>query len=348
MQKKALKELAPGMKLARSVFNPDGRVLISAGATISPLIVNKLSEKGLASVFVQTNQNSSEDIVSEKAFAMVLGGFYQLEQSIRANKGLEWDSVKEPMSALIDEVMARKDHLYGHTDIRIHDAYISGHSVNVAIISAMIGLTLGYNALKIRDLALGALFHDLGMLTLPQTILAKRGPLSPAEQRQMEEHPVLGFQLLRGRRDITAVVANVAYQHHERLNGSGYPRNLNEEKILELSRIVAVADVYDAMTSERVYRPALSSSQALSYLRTNAGFLFDPKIVAALIKNIAEYPIGCRARLNNGKVIEVTRLNSVDGRRPYVFCLPDGPEIDLMTKPELWIQEEVQTIEGKK
>jgi HD-GYP domain-containing protein (c-di-GMP phosphodiesterase class II) len=342
MQKKALKELTPGMKLARSVFNQDGRVLISAGVTISPSIVNKLAEKGLTSVFVQTNQNSA-DIVSEKAFAMVLGGFYQLEQSIRGNRGLEWEPVKEPLSALIDEVIAHKDKLYEHTDIRIHDAYISGHSVNVAIISALIGLTLGYNTLKIRELALGALFHDLGMLMLSRSILAKRGPLSPTEQRQMEEHTFLGFQLLRGRRDITAVIANVAYQHHERLNGSGYPRNQNEDKILEFSRIVSVADVYDAMTSERVYRSALSPSQALSYLRTNAGFLFDPMVVAALIKNIAEYPIGCQARLNNGQLVEVARLNSVDGRRPHVFCLPDGPEIDLMSKPELWIQEEVLT-----
>lgn len=125
---------------------------------------------------------------------------------------------------MVDEALSHRRNLVGWTDIRIHDAYLFGHSINVTVLSVLMGIMYGYNEIKLRELAIGALFHDLGMLLIPQAILEKRSALNAAEERQMREHANLGFQLLRGRDDISAVSANIAYQHHERLDKSGYPR----------------------------------------------------------------------------------------------------------------------------
>lgn len=344
MRKVLLQDLTPEMKLARTVFNPDGRVLVAAGTAVTPKVVARLAEKGLPAVYVSTPTSPLvEDIISEKTIAMLLKPFYEIYQSIKAGRGLEWRGVKEPLNALVDEALSHRRNLVGWTDIRIHDAYLFGHSINVTVLSVLMGIMYGYNEIKLRELAIGALFHDLGMLLIPQAILEKRSALNAAEERQMREHANLGFQLLRGRDDISAVSANIAYQHHERLDKSGYPRNLSDEGILEMSKIVAVADVYDAMTSERVYRRALSPRQAVNYLRSNAGRLFDPLAVAVLVKCVAEYPVGTRVRLSNGQIAVVSRVNPEDGRRPCV-TVGGGHEINLLDRTELAIVEEVEEI----
>jgi HD-GYP domain-containing protein (c-di-GMP phosphodiesterase class II) len=221
----------------------------------------------------------------------------------------------------------------------VNEAYLYGHSVNVALLSILIGSTLGYNSLKLRELAVGALFHDVGMFLLPAEVTYKRGPLNQSELRLVQEHPTQGFQILRGRTDITAVTANIAYQHHERLDGTGYPRRLPKDKILEMAQIVAVADVYDAMVSERVYRQALSPNRVINYLRANAGHIFEPVIVASLIKNVSEFNVGTSVRLNDGHTAEVIKINQADGRRPVV-SLPDGQVINLMEHQSLIITED--------
>lgn len=343
MKKMALQDLTTDMTLARSVFNPDGHVLVAAGGKISPAVIGKLTEKGLPAVYVATPTSpATEEIISEKTVAMLLKPFYDLYQSLKMGRGLEWGGIKGPLNALVDEAFSRRRNLVGWTDVRVHDAYLFGHSINVTVLSVLMGIIYGYNEVKLRELAVGALFHDLGMLLTPQQILEKRSSLNPVEEKQMREHVNQGFQILRGRGDITAVSANIAYQHHERLDGSGYPRNLPQEMILEVARIVAVADVYDAMTSERVYRRALSPSQAISYLRSNAGHLFDPMAVAALVKSVAEYPVGAVVRLNDGHFAVVSRINPEDGRRPYVILEHSRQEIDLLARSELFIVAEVE------
>jgi HD-GYP domain-containing protein (c-di-GMP phosphodiesterase class II) len=342
MKKLSLEQLATGMRLAKTVYSPDGRVMVAAGTELNPSIILKLKDKGLPSAYVEDDsleEKEDEGIVSEKTIAVLYQAMYGMEQELRMRKELLWDRCREPLFALIDEVVSHRGRLFSSTDIRVNEAYLYGHSINVALLAVMIGSTLGYNALKLREVAIGALLHDVGMFLLPADITYKRGPLTPSEQKLVHEHPTQGFQLLRGRPDITAVIANIAYQHHERLDGSGYPRNLNKEKIIEMAQIVAVADVYDAMVSERVYRKASSPNRVINYLRANAGHLFEPIIVAALIKNVSEFNVGAIVQLNDGQSAEVLKINHADGRRPIVG-LPDGKVIDLMKERHLLVVED--------
>lgn len=342
MKKIALDQLAPGMKLARTVLTPDGRVMVAPGTELTQSLIARLIERGLPCAYIESELSANyEDIVSEKTISVLIQSVYALEQELRVRKELAWDKCKEPLFALVDEILGRRKKLFCATDIRVNEGYIYGHSVNVALLSILMGTTFGFNSLKLKELAVGALLHDVGMFVMPPEILHKRGLLSHAETKMVHDHPSLGFQLLRGRSDISAVAANVAYQHHEKMDGSGYPRQMAKDKILDLAQIVGVADVYDAMTSERVYRQALSPNQAINYLRSNAGVLFDPTVVAALIKNVAEFHIGTFVQLNNGQIAEVLQINHGDGRRPVVG-LSNGDVIDLMQSSNLYIVDDLQ------
>jgi putative nucleotidyltransferase with HDIG domain len=171
--------------------------------------------------------------------------------------------------------------MLGMADIRLHGDYIYGHSVNVCTIAVKIGLLLGYNQLKLAQLGIGALFHDIGMTKIPLRILDKTGNLTSDEIKLIQTHPEVGFAMLKDNQ-VAMVSAHVAYQHHERYDGSGYPRGIAGEAIHEFARITAVADVYDSMTTEKIYRPAKSVAETLQYLESNKETLFDPNIIDVL------------------------------------------------------------------
>jgi putative nucleotidyltransferase with HDIG domain len=168
------------------------------------------------------------------------------------------------------------------------DAYTEGHTRRVALLAVQLGEALGLPAIKLRDLATGGLLHDVGKLSIPQEILAKPGPLDDVEFQEIRRHPERGERLL-GELGFPTRVRRLVLDHHERLNGSGYPRGLGRTMPFE-ARILAVCDVYDALISPRVYRPAWDDAQALAYLKNEAGTLFDRRCVAALERVLGREP----------------------------------------------------------
>ncbi|HEX6971931.1 MAG TPA: HD-GYP domain-containing protein, partial [Limnochordia bacterium] len=154
-------------------------------------------------------------------------------------------------------------------------------------LAVRIGEEMGLGPEALRALAQGGLLHDIGKIHVSDAILNKPGPLTPEEQAIIQRHPEDGYAMARGLGTLTAELDVIRY-HHERWDGSGYPRGLRGEKIPLLARVLAVADVYDALTSHRAYRPAWSEQQALAYVREQAGRQFDPDCVAALIRVIVE------------------------------------------------------------
>ena len=166
--------------------------------------------------------------------------------------------------------------------VELKDPYTSGHQKRVAKISSVIGKILGFSQEMIRFLNICALLHDIGKLAIPSEILNKPGPLSPLKKRLVNTHTEIGYNILK-RINILGEVAPVIYQHHERLNGSGYPLGLKNGEILIEARIIAVADVVEAMTSHRPYRPALPLEVAIDEIKNNRGILYDPDVVSALL-----------------------------------------------------------------
>ncbi len=169
------------------------------------------------------------------------------------------------------------------------DAYTEGHTRRVARLAVQVGEELGVPAQRLRDLAIGGLLHDIGKLSLPDDVLKKPGPLEPAEFDVIRLHPQRGERLL-GDLGFPERVRRLVLDHHERLDGSGYPRGLGRTMPFE-ARILAVCDVYDALISPRVYRPAWNHDRALALLREEAGSVFDRRCVAALERVLVGRPL---------------------------------------------------------
>jgi PAS domain S-box-containing protein/putative nucleotidyltransferase with HDIG domain len=172
--------------------------------------------------------------------------------------------------------------------VELRDPYTSGHQRRVAALACAIAEEMGLSAEEIKVIRVASLLHDIGKaLFVPIEILSKPGKLTDLEMALIREHPKAGYEILR-KVEFPWPVAEIVYQHHERLDGSGYPRGLKDEEILLEARIIAVADVVEAMSSHRPYRPALGVDEALAEIRKNAGKLYDPKVVEACIRVFAK------------------------------------------------------------
>ena len=171
----------------------------------------------------------------------------------------------------------------------VRDPYTSGHQRRVARLAAAIACEMGMERRKVRQIELAAMIHDIGKIEIPSEILSKPGKLSDIEYRLIQTHPAAGHRILQTI-EVPWALAEIIHQHHERMDGSGYPRGLSGSDILMEARIIAVADAYDAMTSGRPYRPPLSSAEALREIRAASGTQFDPSVVEVFLELFKKSP----------------------------------------------------------
>jgi HD-GYP domain-containing protein (c-di-GMP phosphodiesterase class II) len=188
----------------------------------------------------------------------------------------------------------------------------------------MTGITMGYNASKLKELGIGALMHDVGKTRLDNSLLNKPGDLTPEEYQEIKRHPEYGFDILRHYDEFSLLSAHIAFQHHERWDGQGYPRKLTGHDIHQYARITAAADVFDALMADRPYRSSYSLNQTLQIMKRMAGIYLDPDCVNALIANIAVYPIGTIVELNSGNIGIVVDTNKQHPTRPVVKVVYDN------------------------
>ncbi|MDD2373252.1 MAG: HD-GYP domain-containing protein [Syntrophomonadaceae bacterium] len=321
MNRITVQNLKPGMVVARAIFSSDGRILLHSGIILSNRYIKRLTEFEINSVYIRDEifgEVECCDVVADKtrinAIKMVRENFNQLEK----NHSLNTRAVKGMVENIVDELLENRNILFSLSDIRAFDDYTYAHCVNVCILSIMTGITMGYNNSQLNELGIGALLHDIGKIRINLEILNKPGELTRDEFREIKKHPEFGFRILRDYQDLSLLSTHIAYQHHERWDGHGYPRNLAGENILEYARIAAVADVYDALLADRPYRPPYSINQGLNILKRMSGIYLDPTCVTALIANIAVYPIGTVVELNTGDTGIVVDANRDFPTRPVV------------------------------
>jgi HD-GYP domain-containing protein (c-di-GMP phosphodiesterase class II) len=201
----------------------------------------------------------------------------------------------------------------------------------------MLGLLCHYTKKELVLLTLGALLHDLGKINIPVSILTKNTGLREDEFNLVKKHPLDGARRIMSMQHSLpspSVLAAIASEHHEHLDGTGYPRGLTAEKIHRYALIVAIADVYDALTSERPYKKAQSPKEAIEFLMNNAGKMFQPEYVKAFITYIPVYPKGRNVILSDGNVAVVVENRQYHTLYPVVRRLSDGETIDLADQNE--------------
>ena len=220
---------------------------------------------------------------------------YDAFRSVEETGQLDANAMQDVSNKIIFDVIARKENLVQLTDIRLHDTYTFAHSVNVAILAAMLGLLLHYTRADLGLLTLGALLHDLGKIRVPSDILNKQTRLDRDEFAVIEAHPLDGARRIKEMANLLpqpAVLAQIAAQHHEHVDGRGYPNHLTGDKIHRFAKIVAIADVYDALTSERPYKKAYTPSVTYNIMMNVNKGQFDPDMLKLFFNNVAIYPVG--------------------------------------------------------
>ena len=219
---------------------------------------------------------------------------------------------------------------------REYDDITYAHSLNVSLICAVEGEWLGYTDKDIQLLIQCGLYHDVGKLMIPKSILDKTSPLTPEEKKAVENHVLLGYNSLKDK-DIDENIKLTAIMHHERCDGSGYPMNLTADKINEFAKIVAIADVYEAMTSPRSYRKAKCPFEVMRLFETEGLTHFDPKYLMVFMDNITQSYMGTRVRLNDGTVGTIVYINKLCYSRPLIQ-VGSNSYVDLFKQKDLHIE----------
>ena len=208
--------------------------------------------------------------------------------------------------------------------------YLHAHAVNVAILSLRLGVALGYTREELLTLGVGALLHDIGMIRV-MDIAQKKEPLTPEERKKITQHPQYSVDILKETKDLTTVSLEIIGSVHERYNGTGYPQGVGGSQLSEQAQVVAITDVYEALTHSRSYRDKLLPYEALKeILKTKE--LFHPKVLKTFIQYITVYPIGCWVQLSTGEIGQVVAVSADLPLRPTLKILYDNQMRAL--KPE--------------
>ena len=251
---------------------------------------------------------------AEKVYQASFQTTRKLMNDVRLGKLVEIKEITETVENLVDQILNNQEAIVGLGKLQDYDDYTYTHSLNVCIFCVTIGKALGYERDKLSVLGVGALVHDFGKMLVPKKILNKPGKLTPSEFAVMKEHVNRGVEYIKKVPGIMPEAIQVALEHHERFSGKGYPRGLKGKEISEFGKIAAVVDVYDAITSDRVYHRGMIPNKALQKIYEWRYQDFDPELVEMFIKIIGIYPLGSLVRLSDesiGMVIEGNPKNSV-------------------------------------
>lgn len=336
----SITSLQPGMKLAKKIYNDEGLILLSENAELTEGLIRRLKELGLNQVYIAdrlTDDIVIPEMISEetrrKAMQEIRTNFRKItEPAVRGRVypflGKTFLKVVE---SILSDLSSREDVMIMMMNINSTDHYLYRHSLNVCVYTLLLGKVHGYNNEALSVLGLGALLHDIGKTKIPASVLLKPDKLTDHEFAQMKQHTEIGFQMLKNEPGVPLIAAHCALQHHERINGSGYPRGIREHEIHEYARWIAIADSYDAMTTHRIYRSALLPHQATEMLYAGCGTLYEKEKLEIFRDHVAIYPLGITVGLSTGERGVVVRINHEVPQRPVirVFRGTEGEELKV-------------------
>ena len=276
-----LTRLTMGMVLGQDIYDGFGSVLLKKHLIINEKCLKKLESWGFPGVYIDDEFSSIVEIetiirpeIQKQALEMTSQIFSQ-STMIEEN---EEKRIREIVEDLVNEIISDGDIMYNLMNLRCYDNYTYFHSLHVAMVSILVGIHFGMEKEALQNLATAALLHDIGKKVIDIELLNSKRPLSDDEKLILLQHPKKGYEFLKDNFNFAPEVAEAVWQHHESYNGKGYPRHLAGDKISFFARIIKVSDVYDAMTSNRPYRKALSPSAVMEYIMSMNGMEFDPLV----------------------------------------------------------------------
>lgn len=341
-----LKKLQPGMVTAQSIYNSSGASYLTRGTELTRQYIDKLCALGINDLHVLSYSSEikllpPEDVLSEKTRVMAIQRVYDVFAQVEETGTFEFEPLAKAAAAMVSDIATRSSNLVQLTDIRVHDEYTFAHSVNVAMLSGMLGRLAHLPEGQIQELTLGGLLHDLGKIIVPPEILNKRGRLTKNEFDIIKHHPEAGFAKIRSMSLPDAHMLGImAMQHHEHMDGTGYPGRRKDREIHAYGRICAIADVYDALTSSRPYKKAYSPAVAYHIMSNCSEGHFDRSLLKLFFSNVAIYPVGTVVKTTEGYgVVKKVEFGLTDRPTLVMFAdkyerLHEPYELDLHERPE--------------
>lgn len=326
-------ELCVGMYII-DITAPEGKFnLAKVGWLESESIINSLKAKGVERVLVDSNKQRvpkkteqveqpsfKEQVVKAKAvFNKSKDIQKKLFHDAKNGNPLDLSSVEKITDESLEVIFENPDALACVLNIRIKDEYLLEHSVAVAVLMTIFSFHMKIDKAIVKELSIGAFLHDVGKIKIPPAILDKPGKLTELEFTIMKSHAKHSIDIIKNTPEVSALSLEVAAQHHEKLNGSGYPNGLSSEEITMYGRMISICDIYDALTANRCYKEGYSQVKAFSILRAlSESNQLDATLVDAFIKCIGVYPVGAVVQLGSNRLALVSGRNNDDPIRPKV------------------------------
>lgn len=390
MRLRSIRQIPPGSVLGETLFGPAGQPLLLRGVELTSKYLQTLHERGLAGIYIEDPDTSDIEVpqtISPEVRAKAMGNLSRAFESVSRNSermreayvamaasdmgsrrfadavrsvadGEGLYRMAQDIDGMLDELQGC-DVLAGLNSIKAHDTYTFQHSIDVTIMGLVLARLQKWDRVRLRAFGVGCILHDIGKLFISPEILNKPAKLTDAEYKQVQAHPTAGYELIKTiASGLGVLVPHVAFQHHEKQDGSGYPRGLKGNPSLAINApnhihdfgaVCAVADVYDALTSDRPYRAGMPPDQAIATMLRGDGKHFNPEAMEAFGTAVPPFPVCSNVRVATGKytgwqgIVAALRRQAID--RPKVRLLVnakaervDPVEVDLATHADVKIE----------
>lgn len=351
-QRISIRQAQPGLIVADDIYNSSNQLVISKGVMLTERIITRLKFNSIAEFNVIFEGTEPPKPVKETSYSQKVRESIEFKE-FQNTFTEKVDSFKGELDKLsIKDEPVDIGSLLGHTSELLHksrngihvfdmlhcmreyDDITYVHCLNVSLLSNVFGEWLKFSAKDIETLTLAGLLHDVGKLSLPNELINKQEKLTPTDYVTIKTHTIQGYNVLKNK-GLDPRVANTALMHHERCDGSGYPYRITGDKIEPFAKIIGILDVYDAMTSARVYRPALSPFEAIAVFEAEGLQKYDPEYILVFLEKIIQAYVGNRVRLSNGREGEIRLINKHALSKPIVQI--GSSFLDLSKEKELTV-----------
>ncbi|GAE27424.1 hypothetical protein JCM9140_3571 [Halalkalibacter wakoensis JCM 9140] len=344
----AVKSVTEGAQLAKPIYNDNGQILLYEGVELTQRSLTRLYELGISFIYIHDERTNGIEIetgvsveTKRKAIKTIKTEFQEIASNLKLKKSFNMDHFNKDFAtivrAILSDIKNNENALTLLSDMFVYDSYIFTHSLNVTVYTLGLAVDLGFTDKQLMEIGMGSLLHDIGKMTIPVEILNKPGRLTDEEFKVIQNHSMAGYNILRHAPNISLLSAHCALQHHERLDGTGYPQGLQKNDIHYYAKIIAIADVFDAVTSNRVYRKPMLPHEALELLYSGVGNQFEQDLVEAFRRTVAVYPVGLTVTLSDDRVGIVVKQNKQLSTHPVVRIIEENGveitqtyDIDLM------------------
>lgn len=314
-----------------------GAVLVPKDAALTKGFIEKLSSHEVFGVFIQED-TTLDDLRNEsftKEYSKVEKSLDNIFLKAKNEGQIDTDEIVEEIQGFVNEVALERDILTQMRMLRQKDDYTFNHSLGVSILAITLGKWLNYSKEKLLDLAIAGLFHDIGKLRIPDAIVKKPGKLSLEECNLMKQHSYYGYEMLLKTGKFNDNILQGVLYHHEKVDGSGYPNGLLSEEIPEYAKIIAVCDIYHALTSDRVYKDKDSPLRTADYLRQESFKSLDPYITQVFLNNISKFYVGNKVLISDGTTGIIVYIHPQNETKPIVKI--DEKFVDFLKEQDVEI-----------